>query len=67
MKPTESKTDSSITAVNRTGEALGSPEEFMAELRDLARETAPRLFALCEEFGDRHDAQVEYWGMAFDD
>ncbi|MEV6230673.1 hypothetical protein AB0L88_22705 [Saccharopolyspora shandongensis] len=39
----------------------------MAELRDLARETAPRLFALCEEFGDRHDAQVEYWGMAFDD
>ncbi|QUH05862.1 hypothetical protein HUO13_08705 [Saccharopolyspora erythraea] len=39
----------------------------MAELLDLARETAPKLFALCEEVGDLHRGHVEYWGMAFDD
>ncbi|RKT89291.1 hypothetical protein SAMN05421805_11442 [Saccharopolyspora antimicrobica] len=46
---------------------LWSEEEFVAALQELARENAPRVFALCEEIGDRQDGHVEYWGMAFDD
>ncbi|CAM05032.1 hypothetical protein SACE_5848 [Saccharopolyspora erythraea NRRL 2338] len=39
----------------------------MAERGNLAKESTPKLFALCEEVGDRHCGHVEYWGMAFDD
>ncbi|MDA3629264.1 hypothetical protein [Saccharopolyspora oryzae] len=44
-----------------------SREEFMSALEELARENAPRVFALCEEVGDQQDGHVEYWGMAFEE
>ena len=44
---------------------LGTREEFQAELHALARDYAPRRFAICEEYGDRVDGWVEAWGMAF--
>ena len=44
-----------------------SEEKFLAELEELARENAPRVFALCSEVGEREDGYVAYWGMAFDD
>lgn len=50
-----------------SGCLFGSREEFMGALEELVRENAPRLFALCEEVGDRHDAHVQYWGIAFED
>ncbi|MFD8590076.1 hypothetical protein ACFV1B_11115 [Streptomyces sp. NPDC059637] len=42
-------------------------EEFKALLEDLVEDTAPRLFALVEEEGDRADGWVLGWGMAFED
>ncbi|BCJ61074.1 hypothetical protein [Micromonospora endophytica] len=36
-------------------------------LVDLVNEFAPRRFAICEEYGDRVDADVFAWGLAFAD
>jgi hypothetical protein len=49
--------------------ALLSPteEEFLTELQSLVRDTAPRLFALLEEAGEREDAWVHAWGLAVDE
>lgn len=44
-----------------------SEEEFAAEVRELVDEDAPRVFALVEEHGERDDAWIYAWGMAFDD
>ncbi|MFD0490392.1 hypothetical protein [Saccharopolyspora erythraea] len=55
-----------FTAHNLEAEVM-DPEEFLAELRELVRDEAPKVFALCEEVGDRDDGYVRYWGMAFDD
>lgn len=46
---------------------LGTRAEFQSALQALVQEEAPRLFALCEEVGDRADGYVEFWGIAFDD
>lgn len=46
---------------------LGTEEEFAAELADLVAGERPRLFALCEEIGDRVDGWVVAWGLAFED
>ncbi|SFT38664.1 hypothetical protein SAMN04487904_101687 [Actinopolyspora lacussalsi subsp. righensis] len=46
---------------------LCTREEFMTAMREMVDENAPRVFALCEELGDRHDAVLHYWGMAHDD
>ncbi|MFC6088232.1 hypothetical protein [Saccharothrix lopnurensis] len=46
-------------------EPLWSPEEFADIMRELAREEAPRLFAIVEEYGDRVDARVAGYGVAF--
>jgi predicted DNA-binding protein with PD1-like motif len=46
---------------------IGTREEFMDELRVLAEDAAPNVFALCEEIGDRQNGCVRYWGMEFDD
>lgn len=46
---------------------LGTPEEFHQLLVELARDYAPRRFAICEEYGDRVDGRVAAWGMAFDE
>lgn len=44
-----------------------SEVEFQRELREMVADGAPRVFALCEELGERDDGYVRYWGMAFDD
>lgn len=46
---------------------FGTEEEFAAELADLVAGERPRLFALCEEIGDRVDGWVVAWGLAFED
>jgi hypothetical protein len=51
---------------------LGSEEEFTEEefaalLSEIVAEDKPRLFSLCEEYGDRVDGRVLAWGMAFAD
>ncbi|MEW1724223.1 hypothetical protein [Streptomyces sp. NPDC093109] len=42
-------------------------EEFTTLLRDIVADTAPRLFAVVQEYGDRVDGRVAAWGMAFED
>ncbi|MEC4017306.1 hypothetical protein [Streptomyces sp. H27-D2] len=50
--------------------ALGPPTTFDQELCDLVLDTAPRLFAVVQEYdlepGER-DAHIAAWGMAHDD
>ncbi|MGH3423288.1 MAG: hypothetical protein ACRDO8_01090 [Nocardioidaceae bacterium] len=40
---------------------------FAAILEGMVADAAPRLFALVQEYGDRVDARIAGWGMAFDD
>lgn len=42
-------------------------EEFADVMRELAEQEAPRLFALVEEYGDRADARVAGYGLAYPD
>ncbi|MFE1958376.1 hypothetical protein [Streptomyces sp. NPDC059479] len=42
-------------------------EEFSVLLKELVADTAPRLFAVAQEYGDRVDGRVAAWGMAFED
>lgn len=49
---------------------LGSEEEFTEEeftalLNELVAAERPRLFSLCEEYGDRENGWVHAWGLAF--
>ncbi|WP_217637852.1 hypothetical protein [Actinopolyspora saharensis] len=46
---------------------LGTHEEFRELLVDLVRASAPEVFALCEEIGDRADGVVRYWGLSHED
>lgn len=46
---------------------IGNEKEFAREIGRMVAEEAPRLFALCEELGDRADAVTVAWGMSFDD
>lgn len=41
--------------------------DFAAVAQALVSETAPRLFALFAELGEREDGEVAAWGLAFDD
>jgi hypothetical protein len=43
-----------------------SEEEFAEEVRELVAEEAPRVFALVEEHGERDNARIYAWGIAFD-
>ncbi len=45
---------------------IGDEELFTAEIDKMVAEDAPRVFALCEEIGDRVDAVTIAWGMDFD-
>jgi len=44
-----------------------SDAKFEALIRELVTDDAPRLFAVVEEYGDREDAHVGAWGLAFPD
>jgi hypothetical protein len=46
---------------------LCDEEEFAADLTELVADEAPRLFAVVQEYGERVDARIAAWGMAFDD
>ena len=48
-------------------EAQWGREEFADVMRELAEQEAPRLFALVEEYGDRADAGVAGYGLAYPD
>ncbi|MBM7776461.1 hypothetical protein JOD54_006665 [Actinokineospora baliensis] len=52
----------STTVGNRPDEA-----EFAALLTGTVAAEAPRVFAVVEEFGERSDARIAAWGMAFPD
>jgi hypothetical protein len=46
---------------------LGSEDEFAAILDGMVAANAPRRFAVVQEYGDRVDARIAGWGIAFDD
>ncbi len=46
---------------------LGTEEEFAQLVDELVAATAPRLFALVEECGERAEGWVAAWGMQFED
>ncbi|TCP57053.1 hypothetical protein EV191_1011005 [Tamaricihabitans halophyticus] len=48
-------------------EPLCDEEEFAAELERMVAQEAPRLFAIVQEYGERVDARIAGWGMAFED
>ncbi|TDV52015.1 hypothetical protein [Actinophytocola oryzae] len=41
--------------------------EFAAIVARMVADEAPRLFAVVQEYGERVDAVIAAWGMAFDD
>ncbi|MFD9889937.1 hypothetical protein ACFWY9_11405 [Amycolatopsis sp. NPDC059027] len=45
---------------------LDTPEEFDEAVAEMVAEDAPRLFAVVQVYGDRVDARVGAWGMAFE-
>lgn len=42
-------------------------QEFAAVLQSMVADCAPRVFAVVQEFGERVDAEIAAWGMAFDE
>lgn len=46
---------------------IASREDFTAIVDSLVADNAPRVFAVVHEYGDRVDAWIVAWGMAFDD
>jgi hypothetical protein len=40
---------------------------FALQMRELAHENAPRLFAIVEEYGEQRDVRVAGYGLAHDD
>ncbi|MFE0023165.1 hypothetical protein [Amycolatopsis sp. NPDC059021] len=45
---------------------LDTPEGFDEAVAEMVAEDAPRLFAVVQVYGDRVDARVGAWGMAFE-
>jgi hypothetical protein len=41
--------------------------EFAAILEEMVADKAPRLFAVVQEYGERVDARIAAWGLAFPD
>jgi hypothetical protein len=41
--------------------------EFAEEINAMVADEAPKLFAIVQELGERADAVIAAWGMAFDD
>lgn len=46
---------------------IGDEEVFTAEINKMVAADAPRVFALCEEIGQRVDACTVAWGLCFQD
>ncbi|WP_019853726.1 hypothetical protein [Actinopolyspora mortivallis] len=45
----------------------GRRAEFLAALQEMVTESAPRVFALCEEIDECQQAVLCYWGLAHPD
>lgn len=59
-----------MTTVSPSPSLPDRPDGFDQEIHALVAATAPRLFAVIEEFateGYERDARVAAWGLAFDD
>lgn len=41
--------------------------EFSALIEEMVAEEAPQLFAVVQEYGERVDARIAAWGIAFPD
>ncbi|WP_433271802.1 hypothetical protein ACQPZF_13860 [Actinosynnema sp. CS-041913] len=61
-----------VLACDPVDEACGSgsspsfpEEEFEALIQGMIVDNAPRLFAVVQEYGERVDARVGAWGLAF--
>ncbi|MGH3905496.1 MAG: hypothetical protein ACRDTE_15120 [Pseudonocardiaceae bacterium] len=46
---------------------LCGEEEFATLLENMVADEAPRLFAVMQVYGERVDARIAAWGMAFQD
>lgn len=44
---------------------LWNEQQFTAMLQSMVTSEAPSLFAVVQEYGDREDARIAAWGMAF--
>lgn len=51
----------------RDMEPLCGEAEFTVILEGMVAREAPRLFAVVQEYGERADARIAAWGIAFDD
>jgi hypothetical protein len=51
----------------RIEQSTNTDREFTAVLHELAREEAPRLFAVVEEYGEGEDVRVAGYGLAYPD
>ncbi len=45
-------------------EPFGTKEEFTRAVADMVANSAPRLFAVVQEYGIRADARIAGWGLA---
>jgi hypothetical protein len=72
-QPSEGVSDSSAHSALDTlidpsrREPLADPDTFAEILRGMVADYAPRMFAVVQEYGDRVDARIAAWGMAFED
>ncbi len=46
---------------------LCGEQEFIELINEMVADQAPRLFAVVQEHGERVDARVAAWGLAFED
>jgi len=46
---------------------IGTEEEFAEAVAGMVTDSAPRLFAVVQEFGTRVDARIAGWGLAHED
>lgn len=44
-----------------------TPEQYAEVVRQLVTESAPRRFAIVQDWGDRFDSRVAAWGIATDE
>jgi hypothetical protein len=59
-----------MTTVSPQGAGTPHSEEWKREVQDLVNATAPRLFAVVQEWRDERgepDAHVAAWGLAYED
>jgi hypothetical protein len=42
-------------------------EEFDEKVRQMVADTAPRVFAVVQVYGEREDGRVAAWGFAYED